>query len=88
MPLYIYKGTEYRLLNHKVQLTEAYQKEGQLGIDKYVSYVEGLDAQIKEQGKPKGNILLESNHKEDQSQVSEMDLPEGKIGDEPSEIKE
>lgn len=100
---YIHKGTEFRMMNHNVQLTKAYQEEGQLGIDKYVHYVEGLDAQIKESSKPKvitlpsdlsvnenkeEMISLESIHKEGQAQIAEADLPEGNVNDEPDTIKE
>lgn len=43
------KGTEPILVNHKVNLISEYKKDGQLGIDNYLTWVKGIEEHSKKQ---------------------------------------
>jgi hypothetical protein len=53
---YVQRGTKTRMMNHKVTLTDQYQKKGQDGINEYVAYVKQMSVMIEEmqKGKPAG----------------------------------
>lgn len=50
---YIQKGTNVRMMNHKVMLVQQYEKLGEKGINDYVEYVTLMDNMIKNPPKPK-----------------------------------
>lgn len=86
--LYSYQQTKMRLMNHKVELTQRFLKDGQYGIDGYVAYVQAMHSTIENMNKTRTVDELDIQqtneypliHVDSEDVISEPLLPENFVG--------